>query len=107
MIDALLIIVVLAVVLGFLIWRTAHPYRVSPEEMADALQRVLDGKMPSERWHQFVHRRISRHPYLDSLRMRLVVLPLKTRQDGDGKLYGPDECVRIAAVLAELRRKNA
>jgi hypothetical protein len=106
MVHAFYILVILAVILGLLVWRTTHPYRVSPEQMADRLRRVLDGKMPSEEWHQFIHRRISRHPYLDSVRLRLLELPLKAYRD-DETLYRTGEIQKISAILDELRKKTA
>jgi hypothetical protein len=107
MISSLLVLAVLAAILGFLVWRTAHPYRVTPQQMDDALRRVLEARMPSEEWHGFIHRKIARHPYLDSLRLRLVALPLKTWRDADGLLYHPGELQKISVLLDELRRKTA
>ena len=99
-------ILLLVLIFAFLWWQRLHPYVVTREEMQLALQRTLEKKMPEDEWHRLVHKRISRDRYLDSLRQRLVDLPLLSRKD-DTALYAPPEMAKIAALLDELRTKRA
>lgn len=62
--------------------------------------------MAPEEWHRLLHTPITRDRYLETLRVRLRDLPLKTSQDGDGALYAPSTMPKISALLDELRTKR-
>lgn len=100
------LVLILAAIAGFLFWKGRHPYVVTREQMQHALERVLDRKMPAEEWHRLRHTPIDRDRYLESLRLRLVDLPLKRRLEDDGALHDPAALATITTLLEELRRKR-
>lgn len=96
----------LLILFAILWWQKRNPYIVTRTEMRSALERTLQNTMTEKEWQKLIYKRIPRDRYLDSLRERLLKLPLQAR-GADGALYAPEQMTKIAALLDELRTKRA
>ena len=105
----LILLIVIAIAVGILVIRSRTPYAVSPQQFEDTLVRVLEKRITAEEWDTFLHIPIGSDVALDLLRQRLLKLETQEHVAGaeEGALYHSTGMSEVAAVLAELRAKNA
>jgi hypothetical protein len=100
---------ILLIVFGLLWWWRLHPYIVTRDQMKDALARVVEKKMPADEWDKLLRKRIPRDRYLESVRERLLSLPMKYPPPREGALdlYDSATIAKVSSLLDELRTKRA
>ncbi len=108
--------VILGLILGiivlfsFLNWLTDKTYKPTPSEVADKLQRVLNGTMSYEEWDEFICVPMRHNDALEKIRMRCVEMETnefctrENQEEQDTWIYNQKGLDVVKAVLNEIEK---